>query len=205
MLAPLQNTAQSMSEKTSSNVQGFNQASLIHDIVNRSPEWQNQFSKLVQHYRPYLYARCLKRLGNPMDVEDVLQEVFVSVHRYLPGFEGRSSLTTWITKIADNQCTLYQRKQHRYWMTEHIEELIDLHLRDESKDRQNLVKGEMDKLIGNLPHSAREILALRYWADYSIQEIANILGIGRSAAKMRTHRALKDCQQILLKEQAWAA
>jgi RNA polymerase sigma-70 factor (ECF subfamily) len=62
------------------------------------------FTVLVERYRPELQAHCYRMLGSVLDAEDALQEALLSAWRGLPRFEGRSSLRSWLYKIATNAC-----------------------------------------------------------------------------------------------------
>jgi len=62
------------------------------------------FSQLVASHRPALHAHCYRMLGSVQDAEDALQEALLNAWRALPRFEGRSSLKSWLHKIATNAC-----------------------------------------------------------------------------------------------------
>jgi RNA polymerase sigma-70 factor (ECF subfamily) len=62
------------------------------------------FERLVGGYRRELYAHCYRLLGSVADAEDALQEALLRAWRALPRFEGRSSLRSWLYRIATNAC-----------------------------------------------------------------------------------------------------
>ena len=76
---------------------------------------KGSFESLVEPYRKELLAHCYRILGSFEDAEDVLQETLVRVWRHLNSFEGRSSLRSWLYKIATNACldALDARKSSR--------------------------------------------------------------------------------------------
>src|SRR5437016_636545 len=65
---------------------------------------EDAFGRLVGAYRVELHAHCYRMLGSVPDAEDALQEALLSAWRGLPRFEGRSSLRSWLYKIATNTC-----------------------------------------------------------------------------------------------------
>ena len=60
--------------------------------------------ELLRRYQNIVWRVCYSYMRNPQDAEDLTQEVFLRVYRSLPQFEGRSSLKTWIYRIALNTC-----------------------------------------------------------------------------------------------------
>jgi RNA polymerase sigma-70 factor, ECF subfamily len=65
---------------------------------------EDAFARLVEPHRGALHAHCYRMLGSVTDAEDALQEALLSAWRGLPGFEGRSSLRSWLYAIATNAC-----------------------------------------------------------------------------------------------------
>ena len=65
---------------------------------------EGAYGKLVEPHRDELHAHCYRMLGSVSDAEDALQEALLRAWRGLPGFEGRSSLRSWLYRIATNTC-----------------------------------------------------------------------------------------------------
>jgi RNA polymerase sigma-70 factor (ECF subfamily) len=65
---------------------------------------EGAFSQLIERHRGALHAHCYTMLGSVQDAEDALQETLLSAWRALPRFEGRSSLKSWLYRIATNAC-----------------------------------------------------------------------------------------------------
>ena len=72
---------------------------------------RSEFARLVDAYSGSIYRLALKILNNPQDAEDVLQETFFKALRGLRSFEGRSSLTTWLYRIAVNEALMLIRRR----------------------------------------------------------------------------------------------
>jgi RNA polymerase sigma-70 factor (ECF subfamily) len=172
---------------------------LLEAVAVRRPGWQQAFASLMDAYRPYLYWRCVGHLHNAADAEDVLQESFLNAYRFADRFEGRASLKTWLTRIADNQCYTFLRKRQQYASVEHLLAVIEIHeaaqaaMEIEEDHRRQFVAEAM----GSVSPKAREVLALRYWLELPLEEISATLGIGLSATKMRLHRAHRQCLDVM--------
>ena len=72
---------------------------------------QGEFAKLVDAYSTQIYRLGLKILGDDQDAEDVLQNTFLKAIQSIRGFEGRSSLSTWLYRIAVNEALMLLRRQ----------------------------------------------------------------------------------------------
>src|SRR5512138_4042980 len=70
-----------------------------------------EFARLVDAYSSPIYRLGLRMLGNPQDAEDVLQNTFLNVLTHISEFEGRSSLATWLYRIAANEALMLIRKK----------------------------------------------------------------------------------------------
>ena len=72
---------------------------------------QEELTKMVQQYSDSLYRVALRMLENPAEAEDVLQETFIKALKSLDSFEGRSSISTWLYRIAVNESLMVIRKR----------------------------------------------------------------------------------------------
>ena len=174
------------------------ESQLLEAVVARKPGWQRAYADLVEGCRPYLYQRCLRYMRNPDDAEDVLQEVFLNAYRYADRYQGRAALKTWLTTIADNQCFTHLRRRQRYVQIEHLAAVIEIHEGGQMPSevvRDDQWRQLVAEVMAQLSPRSREILSLRYWLDLSLEEIAQTLGIGLSATKMRLHRAQHQCRE----------
>ena len=71
------------------------------------------FRELIDPFRRELHVHCYRMLGSYQDAEDVLQETLLAAWRGLAGYEGRSSLRTWLYRIATNSCLNARRAESR--------------------------------------------------------------------------------------------
>lgn len=161
------------------------------------------FRRLVELNSANVYNVALKLLGDDQEAEDVLQETFLSAFQAIDRFEGRSSLSTWLYRIAYNASLMRLRKR-RQMTTFSLDmprdqegepgEVVSRHLVDWSTvpDDQLLTaeaRQEMDRAIAELPETLRSTFILRDIQGLSGAETAEVLGITVQAVKNRLHRA----------------
>jgi RNA polymerase sigma-70 factor (ECF subfamily) len=166
------------------------------------------FTEMVQTYSPQVYRLGLRMLGNQQEAEDVLQETFLNAFRALPGFEGRSSLSTWLYRIAANQALMKLRRKNPALVS------IDEPLSDESSaelprqledwcclPEEDFMTAEaqeqLDLAIDKLSPALRAVFALRDLHGMSIADTAEVLGISESAVKTRLLRARLQLRESL--------
>jgi RNA polymerase sigma-70 factor (ECF subfamily) len=152
--------------------------------------------------------RSIRRLlRNRCDAEDALQETFLSVFIHLKSFQGRSSVSTWMTRVAVNAALSQLRKSRGTAVSideggEEIGLALSSVLQDGALDAERrLIRAQREELlakaIAQLPPSVRSVLELRIRDEYSGKQIAEKMGISESAVKSRLGRAyllLRDGQ-----------
>ena len=167
------------------------------------------FARLVDETSGHIYRVALQIMGDEQDAEDVLQETYIKAFRSLPDFEGRSSLTTWLYRIAVNEALMMVRKRRP--QTVSIEENSTFDAEAESESMQIvdfccLPEGELlssesrrflDQAIQNLPDTLRVVFVMRDIEGLSIEETAEALGLSESNVKTRLLRARLRLRQEL--------
>lgn len=159
-----------------------------------------EFARLVDTYSSPIYRLGLKMLGNEQDAEDILQNTFLNALTHLADFEGRSSLSTWLYRIAANEALMLIRKRKPNINIEDMqpEDADDVPLPETFVDwsvlpEKELLSGESKKAIESavkkLPESLRMVFILRDVEDLSIKETAEILNLTEVNVKTRLLRA----------------
>ena len=144
-------------------------------------------------------------LGNPSDAEDAAQESFFRAFKALNRYDKKRKFSTWILSIASHYCIDQLRK--RRLVTFSMDAIPYLELSDKRIGPENsLVKEEKHKqvqdLLAVLGPIDKAAVVMRYWYDYSYDEIAENLGITNSAVKSRLHRARRTLSEAwVVKEQ----
>lgn len=159
-----------------------------------------EFARLVDAYSTPIYRLGMKMLGNPQDAEDILQNTFLNALMHIKTFEGRSSLSTWLYRIAANEALMLIRRRKP------DVDLDDLHA-DEADSltmpatfvdwsqlpEQELLSGEgkrvMEAAVKKLPENLRVVFILRDVENLSIKETAEILNLTEVNVKARLLRA----------------
>lgn len=167
-----------------------------------------EFARLVDAYSAPIYRLGLKMLGHEQDAEDVLQNTFLNALIHLPKFEGRSSLLTWLYRIAANEALMLIRKKKpeinlgdAETGENNDEELRPTQFMDWSAlPEDELLSGEgkqtLDQAIQTLPESLRIVFLLRDVEGLSIKETAETLNLTETNVKTRLLRA-----RLFLREQ----
>ena len=150
-------------------------------------------------HSPALNRLLLRLLGNQQDAEDVLQETFLNAFRAIDSFEGRSSLSTWLYRIAYNAAMMRLRRPTA--PTVSVEETLNempgyvprqlfdwCCLPEETFDSET-VQTELRQAIAAMPETLQTVFMLRELEGMSTEETAVTLDITTSAAKVRLHRA----------------
>jgi RNA polymerase sigma-70 factor (ECF subfamily) len=132
---------------------------------------------------------CRRMLGNPADAEDVLQEVFFSLHRGLPRFRGEAKLSTWAYRIAVRAALHKKTRTHRA-----AEESLDFDPAREADDgiRRKELARALDRAVASLRPQYRAIFSLCCIDELSQKDVARILGIPEGTVWTHLHRARKE-------------
>jgi len=158
------------------------------------------FAQFVEENQRQVYNLALRMLSDPQEAEDVLQETFLNAYKALPEFQGRSSLSTWLYRIASNASLMRLRKKRPDTVS--VDEPLTLDAGD-SIPRQlvdwsilpedELLSGEarhmMDVAVSELPEPLRVVFVLRDLQGLSTAETGEVLGLSEGAVKTRLHRA----------------
>jgi RNA polymerase sigma-70 factor (ECF subfamily) len=166
-----------------------------------------EFARMVDMYSHPIYRLGLRMLGNSQDAEDILQNTFLNALTHLRAFEGRSSLSTWLYRIAANEALmLLRRKKPEVNLEdtetdEGTEDLKPTQFVDWSAlPEEELLSGEgkqvLDQAIQHLPESLRIVFLLRDIEGLSIKETADALSLTETNVKTRLLRA-----RMFLREQ----
>lgn len=181
--------------------------SLSIDALRRQDEYE--LSRMVDTFSGPLYRLAMKMLGNPQDAEDVLQNTFLKAIQNLDTFEGRSTISTWLYRIAVNEALMLIRKHKpEYALTDEIpgddQEAEDTPV--EFTDwcclpEKEFLTAESHQALNNailqLPETLRVVFLLRDIEGLSIQDTSDALRLSETAVKTRLLRARLRLRELL--------
>ena len=147
-------------------------------------------------FRKPLWNYIARRVSNATDADDVLQDVFLKVHRQLPSLENEERLAPWLYRVARN--TLIDRYR-RSDGTELVEASDDLAaLEPDGPDAEKAISACLRQMIEDLPPSYRDALVLSELEGVPQRVVAERLGLSLSGAKSRVQRGRRMLRDALL-------
>jgi RNA polymerase sigma-70 factor, ECF subfamily len=151
------------------------------------------FERLYREHSGRVYGLCLRITRDAQLAEDCTQETFINAWRALPQFETRSSLSTWLHRIAVN---VSLGKRRKATAVETADE-DDAGLEGGWSLETPVEVRELETAIDSLPDGARDALVLHALYGYSHGEAAQMLGIAEGTCKAQLHRARRLLRERL--------
>jgi RNA polymerase sigma-70 factor (ECF subfamily) len=163
---------------------------------------QDLFYELVKRYEKRLYNFGLRMCENPSDAEDMVQDTFLNVFRYLEGFRHETKFRNWLYRIATSACMKSKRRSkfapdRELSLDEFLpadESTLSVELpRWASQPLDQVLDGELSGTIQRalleLPEKYRLVVVLRDVEGFTTQETAEMLDLTPTNIKVRLHRA----------------
>ena len=171
-----------------------------HRLINQAKEGdQKSFEALLNKYRNLVYHVMFKMVANTQEAEDLTQEAFIKAFKALTSFNEEFAFSTWLMKIATNNCIDYLRKKKlRVFSIDEPVKYKDEELQFEIPDEEpspekQLLTEERSKYINNaidsLPPRYRHVIVLRHKEEKSYEDISEILDLPLGTVKARIFRA----------------
>ncbi|MEM6297469.1 MAG: sigma-70 family RNA polymerase sigma factor, partial [Bacteroidota bacterium] len=162
---------------------------------------QQAYAELMERYRTSVYYMLLKMVKNSDDAEDLTIEAFTKAFKSLPRFQKNYTFSTWLFRIATNNCIDFIRKKkletlsiHSSGYTNDDGDSIRIEIKDDDLDPQELaIKEQKIELVrafvDMLPPKYRRLVELRYFKEFTYEEIATELEAPLGTVKAQLHRA----------------
>ncbi len=157
------------------------------------------FSQLVEVYQKPVYNLCYRMLGNAGDAEDAAQETFIRAYKAIQRYDPSRKFSTWLLTIASNYCIDQHRRRKLPTFSYDALENPDLPSRSitvEARLMQDEHEERVSSLLETLKPKDKAAVVMRYWYEYSYEEIADALSLTVSAVKSRLHRARKELAEV---------
>lgn len=151
------------------------------------------FDDLFRRYAARLHAYFARTTGSSEAASDLVQQTFLQLHRARRDFRPGASFAPWLFAIAANLRRDWSRHARRHPEDPTQAPQAGSKAPDASTASERLVR----RCIGRLPEAQRDVVVLHWFDDLSMAEVADALGVQRSAAKVRAHRAYKSLKSCL--------
>ncbi len=157
------------------------------------------FRKLVSLYKQRLYWHIRNIVKNHDDTNDILQNVFIKVHKNIKKFKGDSKLYTWLYRIATNESiTFLNQKAKKYNITnEKLNQQLILNLEADVYFESNEIQLKLQKAIATLPQKQQLVFNMKYFQELKYKEMSEILETSIGALKTSYHLASKKIEGYL--------
>ncbi len=172
----------------------------MDDLIRRAQHHDHEaFRQLVERYHDLVARTARSLLGNQSLAEDAEQEAWLDVWRGLAQFRHGAAFRPWLLTIVANRCRMLTRRATLATTTLEDGDALLLPGADDvawSAIRRE-TGAEILAAIKTLSPEHRRVLALRYFADLDIGEIASVLGVPDGTVKSRLHRALANIRTAM--------
>jgi RNA polymerase sigma-70 factor (ECF subfamily) len=169
---------------------------------------QKAYAALMNNYRDSLYFMLLKMTNNANDADDLTIEAFGKAFKKLEQYTPDYAFSTWLFKIASNNCIDFMRKKKKRTFSmnnttdgEDGQELATIIPSDTLDPEENVMKKEkvrmMREIVEKLKPHYRKLIELRYFKEYSYEEIAEELNLPLGTVKAQLFRAREFISNIM--------
>jgi len=153
----------------------------------------NAFADLVRQHQTMVFSLAYHFLHDCAAAEELAQDVFLQLYRFLPKIESACHLLFWLRRVTSHRCIDWTRRNHR----------SEISLNNVAEPAAPLTPGDpvlarkLRRLVATLPEKPRMILTLRFQEDLELSEIAEILEMPVNTVKSHLRRALELLHQKL--------
>lgn len=184
----------------------MNTATSDEQIVERALTGDGEaFGEIVRRWERRIFALTYGMLGREEDARDATQETFLAAFRNLRGFRGEAQVSSWLHRIAVNQCITRQRraKVRKEAALEDEQEKnaasfsapIEFSPRHVVEGREHILA--VRRAVSSLPVELRQVVVMKEFEELTFREIADALDLPLSTVKSRLYTALKQLEMRL--------
>lgn len=172
-------------------------------LLLRDPKTMRKgFSRIVNLYAERLYWQIRKMVLNHDDANDLLQNTFMKAWTNIDLFRGDAKISTWLYKIALNECLTFLKKQRAINQVsiDDTDLFLANRLKDDAYFDGDELQMNLQKAILTLPEKQRIVFLMKYYEDLKYEEISEILGTSVGALKASYHHAVKRIEEYLMRK-----
>jgi RNA polymerase sigma-70 factor (ECF subfamily) len=171
------------------------------------------FGELVRRWERRIFSLAYGMLGREEDARDATQETFIAAFRNLRGFRGEAKVSSWLHRIAVNQCITRQRRAKVRSETA-LEDEVEKNAGSFAAPTTYSPAGAVEtrqvtqavrRAVNSLPVELRQVIVMKEFEELTFKEIAEALDLPLSTVKSRLYTALKQLQMRLQKFTSEAA
>ena len=171
------------------------------------------FGELVRRWERRIFALTYGMLGREEDARDATQETFIAAFRNLRGFRGEAKVSSWLHRIAVNQCITRQRRakvRSETALEDEVEKNAGRFAAPNTFSPAGMVEKHqvnqaVRRAVNSLPVELRQVIVMKEFEELTFKEIADTLDLPLSTVKSRLYTALKQLQMRLQKYTSEAA
>jgi RNA polymerase sigma factor (sigma-70 family) len=173
-------------------------AQLLAEFMQESSR-EVAFNAIVAKYKERLYWHIRRMVVQHDDADDVLQETFIKMWKYLPQFRQDSSLYTWLYRIATNNCLTFldnkAKRNQRQVLTDTTAMASNISTQPGYDAKK--IEWQLQLAIATLPDKQRVVFNMRYYDDMPYEQMSQVLETSEGALKASYHHAVKKIQEFL--------
>ncbi len=172
-------------------------------LLTHPAQQEQGFRLLMAKYQERLYHHIRRLVLDHEDANDVLQNCLIKVFRSIGQFEGKSSLYTWLYRIASNEAFTFLERKRRKTTASIDGEMtaVASGLRADVYFDGDEAHARLHSALSGLPDRQREVFNLRYFEEMGYQEMAELTGTSVGALKASYHHAVKKIETFFKNEQ----
>lgn len=175
---------------------------LVQLAVNEDPE---AFGEIVNRWERKIFALCYGMLGREDEAKDAAQEAFISAFKNLAKFRGEAKVSSWLHRIAVNQCLTRKRRDKTraesfFDESDPTTEKVFVAPSRLAPSRQTEQAERIEAVrlaVSALPPDLRQVIVMKEFEDMTFQEISDAMEIPLSTVKSRLYTALKQLRMKL--------
>ncbi|HEY9221561.1 MAG TPA: RNA polymerase sigma factor [Lutibacter sp.] len=171
----------------------------IRDLLD-DKEKDKAFKKLLDLYQERLYWHIRKLVITHENADDVLQNTFLRIYKSLPNFQQKSSLHTWMYRIAYNESLrfLEENKKKNHSSLNDISNKYLNNLVDDTFFEGDEIQLKLQRILSELPEKERQIFQMKYYDDLKFREMEDILKIKEGTLKSSYYNTVKHIEKNML-------